>query len=121
MAGKIGHVEWPAQDVDRATGFYRELFGWEFQDSGMPGISYMLFQAEPPGAVYQSQSGEKGPNVYFVTENIDGDVAKVRELGGRADDKQPIPGIGWFARCEDSEGNPFSFFQGDDSAPGPGR
>ena len=39
----------------------------------------------------------------------------MRELGGKADDKQPIPGIGWFARCKDSEGNSFSLFQGDES------
>jgi predicted enzyme related to lactoylglutathione lyase len=121
MAGKIGHVEWPAQDVERATAFYGSLFGWEFQDAGMHGMQYMLFQAEPPGAVYPSQREEKGPNVYFVSEEIDADVAKVRELGGQADDKQQIPGIGWFSRCEDTEGNPFSLFQGDHSAQAPGQ
>jgi predicted enzyme related to lactoylglutathione lyase len=121
MAGKIGHVEYPAQDVERATTFYGSLFGWEFQDAGMPGMQYMLFQAEPPGAVYPSQSNEKGPNIYFISENIDGDVARVRELGGEADDKQPIPGVGWFSRCKDTEGNPFSFFQGDESVAPPGQ
>ena len=39
----------------------------------------------------------------------------MRELGGDAEDKQPIPGIGWFARCKDSEGNSFSLFQSDES------
>jgi predicted enzyme related to lactoylglutathione lyase len=41
----------------------------------------------------------------------------VRELGGSADEEQPIPAIGWFARCVDTEGNPFSLFQADESAP----
>ncbi len=28
---------------------------------------------------------------------------------------QPIPHVGWFARCTDTEGNDFSLFQRDDS------
>src|SRR5256885_13510572 len=63
--------------------------------------------------------GEPGPIVYYGSDDIDGDLAKVREFGGEADEKQPIPGIGWFARCKDSEGNPFSFFQSDETVPPP--
>ena len=40
----------------------------------------------------------------------------MREHGGQADDKQPIPHIGWFARCTDTEGNTFSLYQRDESA-----
>jgi uncharacterized protein len=119
MAGKLVHIEFPAQDTDRGTKFYSQLFGWQFQDSGMPGIDYRMFQGEPGGAVYAAQSGEKGPVVYFDTDEIDGSVSKVRELGGQAEDKQPIPGIGWFSRCQDTEGNSFSFFQSDESVPPP--
>jgi predicted enzyme related to lactoylglutathione lyase len=39
----------------------------------------------------------------------------VREAGGEAEDKQPIPGVGWFTRCKDTEGNPFGLFQTDES------
>jgi hypothetical protein len=39
----------------------------------------------------------------------------VRELGSEANDKQPIPGIGWFTGGKDTEGNSISFFQSDDS------
>ena len=61
----------------------------------------------------------RGPIVYFDTEDIEADVARVRELGGDAEDKQPIPHVGWFARCKDSEGNEFSLFQSDESVPMP--
>jgi uncharacterized protein len=121
LPGKIVHVELPAQDTDRATRFYSSLFGWQFQDSGMPGIDYRMFQGEPAGAVYASESGERGPIVYFDSDDIDADVAKVRELGGEAEDKQPIPGIGWFARAKDTEGNPISFFQSDESVAPPSQ
>ena len=40
----------------------------------------------------------------------------MRELGGTADDKQPVPTHGWFAGCKDTEGNAFSLWQGDENA-----
>ncbi len=117
MAGKLVHFEMPAQDAARATRFYRDLFGWSFRDPGMPGVEYHMTEAggEPGGAVYPSEGGEKGPIVYFDTDDIDAMLTHVRELGGEAEEKSPIPGVGWFARCRDTEGNPFSLFQSDES------
>jgi predicted enzyme related to lactoylglutathione lyase len=62
-----------------------------------------------------------GTTIYLGSDDIDGDLAKVRELGGEAEEKQAIPSIGWFARCKDSEGNDFSLFQSDESVPVPGQ
>jgi len=115
-SGKIVHIELPAIDANRAQHFYTELFGWQFADSGMPGIDYRMFQEDGwGGAVFPEMEGASGTTIYFGSDDIEADLAKVRELGGEADDKQPIPGIGWFARCKDSEGNSFSLFQGDES------
>ena len=120
MAGKVLHIEFPAENADRASTFYSALFGWQFQDAGMPGLDYRMFQGEPGGAVYPSeQLAGTGPIVYLETDDIDRDVARVQELGGKAEDRQPIPHVGWFARCEDTEGNSFSFFQSDESVPPP--
>ena len=118
-SGKIVHIEFPASDADRAQRFYAELFGWQFADSGMPGVDYRMFQGEPGGAVYPGEDAGQGPIVYFETGDIDAELAKVRELSGQAEDKQPIPGVGWFARCKDPEGNAFSLFQSDESVPPP--
>ena len=79
----------------------------------------MLDGAEPGGAVYPSEEAGTGPIVYFGTQDIDKSLAKVRELGGSADEKQPIPTVGWFARCKDTEGNSFWLFQSDESVPMP--
>lgn len=121
MAGRLVHFELPAQDAARARGFWSGLFGWEFQDSGMPGIDYHMVQTGPEqgGAVFTSNAGTKGPIVYFDSDDIDTSVARIRELGGQADDKQPIPHVGWFARCSDTEGNEFSLFQRDESTTAP--
>src|SRR5437660_1493079 len=120
MAGQLVHFELPADDTGRATKFWSSLAGWKFKKFGEP-MEYHMFEGEPGGAVYPSQSGERGPIVYFGTEDIDTDIARVNELGGTADSKNPIPGVGWFARCMDTEGNPFSLFQSDESVPAPGE
>jgi len=121
MAGRLVHWEMPAEDDSRATAFYSNVFGWEWNTADMPGLAYHMTEAggEPAGAVYAMEGGGRGPIVYFDTDDIDAQVASVRAHGGEAEDKQPIPGIGWFARCKDTEGNPFSLFQGDDSVAPP--
>ena len=115
-SGKIVHIELPASDADQAQRFYEGLFGWQFADSGMEGIDYRMFQGDPGGGVYPGENAGQGPIVYFETDDIDSELAKVRDLGGQADDKQPIPGMGWFAAAKDPDGNSFSFFQSDESA-----
>ena len=126
MPGKLVHFEVPAQETGRARKFYGDVFGWSFQDSGMPGMDYQLTQAggEPGGAVYTHEQQMDQIFCYFDTDDIDSSVAKVRESGGEADDKAPIPGVGWFSHCTDTEGNKFGLFQTDESiappaAPGP--
>jgi uncharacterized protein len=115
MGKRVVHVEFPAQDVDRAERFWEAVGGWTIESAGMPGIDYRMFQeGDQGGAVYQDDT--QGPIVYYGSDDIDADLAKVREAGGDAEDKQPIPSVGWFARCKDTEGNSFSFFQSDESA-----
>jgi predicted enzyme related to lactoylglutathione lyase len=121
MGKKVVHVEYPAQDVERAQRFWEAVGGWSISDAGMPGVDYRMFQeGDQGGAVYPKQGNEPGPTLYLGSDDIDADLAKVRESGGEAEDKQPIPHVGWFARCKDTEGNPFSLFQGDQSVPAPG-
>jgi predicted enzyme related to lactoylglutathione lyase len=121
MAGKLVHFEIAAQDDSRAMDFYKQVLGWEFQDSGMPGISYNLTEAggAPGGAVYAMEGADPSILVYFDTDDIDASVAKVRDAGGQAEDKQPIPGIGWFSHCTDTEGNKFGIFLSDESVQPP--
>ena len=120
MGKKLVHVEFPAEDADRAEKFWEGIAGWSIESAGMPGIDYRMYQEDGQGgAVYTQQGGEQGPVIYFGSDDIDGDLAKVRELGGEADEKQAIPHVGWFARCKDTEGNPFSFFQSDESVAPP--
>jgi uncharacterized protein len=117
MAGQVVHVEFPSADVDRAQRFWGGLFGWNFQDSGMPGMDYRMAQVtEGSGAALMESEDRGHPNFYFDTDDIDISTAKVRELGGQAGEKMPVPTHGWFAACKDSEGNAFHLWQSDTAA-----
>ncbi|MFL5945120.1 MAG: VOC family protein [Gaiellaceae bacterium] len=119
MGKRMVHVEFPAKDLDRGKKFWEGVGGWDVNDSGMPGMQYLMWQEGDQGGGIYSMEGMSGTTLYLGSDDIDADIAKVRELGGEADDKQPIPNIGWFARCKDSEGNAFALYQGDENAPMP--
>jgi uncharacterized protein len=117
MSGKIVHFELPAQDTTKAKAFYGGVFGWEFGDSAIPGFEYFIMRTgdDQGGAIMSSEQPAAAPIVYFDTDDIEASIARVREHGGHADDKQPIPQIGWFTHCTDPEGLAFSLFESDES------
>ena len=117
MAARVVHIEVPAQDADRAQGFYEGLLGWQLGQV-MPEQDYRMADlGEGQGAaIFPSDSGGEGLKIYFGVDDIDASLAQVREIGGQAEEKMPVPGMGWFAACKDSEGNAFSFWQSDSSA-----
>lgn len=116
MAGKLVHFEIPATDTGQAKRFWSGVFGWQFGDSAMPeGEYYMVRTGEDQGGAIMGGVDQRGLVVYFDTDDIDGSIAKVRDHGGNADDKMPIPGVGWFTRCTDPDGNEFCLFQSDES------
>ena len=115
MAGNIVHFEINAKDANRAKRFYSSLFGWKYKDSEMPGMEYYVIDGANPGGAINPNTQDPGPVVYFDTDNIDASIGKVRDLGGKSDNKQAIQGQGWFAACVDTEGNKFSLFQNDPS------
>jgi uncharacterized protein len=118
MSGEIVHIEFPSEDADRAAAFWQGLFGWKFQDSGMPGMDYRMAQTGETGgaAIFPAEERSGHPNFYFATDDINASIARVRELGGQADERSPVPGHGWFASCSDSESNAFHLWQQDETA-----
>ena len=117
MAGTITHFEIRAGDAGRAQGFWSSLLGWSF--NAMPG-EFPYTMADTGGGLtaglYQSESADRGLIVYFDVDDLDASLEQVRELGGKPGEKGPVPEIGWFSHCEDTEGNQFGLFQPDPSA-----
>jgi hypothetical protein len=62
---------------------------------------------------------KKGIRPYFDVDDINAGAARVKELGGEANDPMPVPNMGWFATCKDTIGNEFGLWQNDPSAPAP--
>jgi len=118
MAGELVHFELPARDGERAKAFWSGLFAWSFTDPGVPGLEYWMTRTgeHQGGAVLPVSDESAGIIVYFETDDIATSVARVREFGGVSDDPSPIPQVGWFARCTDTEGNSFRLFQSDETA-----
>jgi uncharacterized protein len=117
MAGKVVHVEIAAADADRAQGFWSGVFGWEVGPPMSPEMDYRMFQtSEDSGGAIVAGAEPGSITVYLDTDDIDASLAKVQELGGQAGGKTPVPGHGYFAACQDTEGNAFSLWQGDADA-----
>jgi predicted enzyme related to lactoylglutathione lyase len=118
VAGKLVHFEIPAKDASRATKFYKDLFDWKIE-TFQGETEYHMVEGDPGGGIYPTQDDNDQPKMYFDTDDIDATIARVRELGGQADEKAPVPNMGWFAQCKDTEGNQISLWQSDESAPMP--
>ena len=65
------------------------------------------------------EPGKQGARAYFDVDDINAGAARVKELGGEADEPMPVPGMGWFSTCTDPHGNEFGLWQHDPSAPAP--
>ncbi|MCC6830912.1 MAG: VOC family protein [Thermoleophilia bacterium] len=117
MAGRIVNFEIPADDLEGATEFWGGLFGWEFAPAFGGGPPYLVARTDGGGAAISGlRPGERGPVVYLDVDDIGDGTARVRELGGVAGDRMPVPGMGWFAVCADPHGNAFGLWQDDPSA-----
>jgi predicted enzyme related to lactoylglutathione lyase len=118
MPGQMVHIEIPADDTGKAREFWGGLFGWTFESFPGSPSEYHLFRIDDRsgGAVSNMEPGKKGTRTYFVVDDINGGAARVKELGGEADEPMPVPSMGWFVTCRDPHGNEFGLWQTDSSA-----
>jgi predicted enzyme related to lactoylglutathione lyase len=99
--------ELSAADSGRARESYGELFGWRFQP--LEDQDYQM--SYDAGGAIAGSDDVGSPTVYFGVDDIDAVVARVQELGGAGGEKQEIPGVGYYAICEDFEGNRIGLYQ----------
>lgn len=118
---RITHFDISADDADRAIQFHEAVFGWKFKKWDIPGMNYwMIATGEGPGidGGMGIKSESEMPNMNTVdVESVDSIVLSVKKHGGKiVSEKAPIPGIGWFAIIEDTEGNLLGVMEEDSSA-----
>lgn len=116
---RVVHFEINATDPERAIKFYKEAFGWSFEKWDGPFDYWLVTTGEKnqmgiDGGLAKGEV-KKGSSVNTLgVENLDESIKKVERSGGKiVRAKNSIPGIGWIAYFEDTEGNEFGMIEPD--------
>ena len=116
------HFEIPADDPDRAGKFYGDVFGWKFQRWDGPMEYWMITTGAAPepgidGGLMRRQDPAGGTVNTVGVESVDRTVSSIERAGGKVvAPKMAIPGVGWLAYAQDTEGNTFGVMQNDPAA-----
>ena len=117
---RVIHFDIGADQPDRAIKFYSEVFGWKIKKWEGPMDYWLVSTGEGPGIdgglAKRMSPSETTTNIIGVP-SVDEYLAKIEKSGGKVVmPKTAIPGVGWFASCQDTEGNVFGIMQEDSSA-----
>jgi len=119
---RITHFDIPSDDPERAQKFYQEVFGWKFEKWDGPMEYWMITTGEKNqpginGGLARRMPGQIGMTNTIDVPSLDEYTRKIASKGGQVlIPKMPIPGVGYFATCMDTEGNIFGMIQMDQSA-----
>lgn len=122
---RVIHFEITIDNPDRAKKFYEKIFGWKIEKWGP--MDYWLVstgeKSEPgiDGALMKRGAAKGAKNQSVINTisvaSVDVSMSKVKEGGGKVlTPKTPIPSIGYFAYCQDTEGNVFGIMEEDKTA-----
>ena len=128
MDRTIVHFEIPANDPERLSKFYKDLFGWNVEKMSMGAMGdYWTIETRAgtagnmekamntPGAnggIMKRMDSNQRPVNYVMVESVDEFSKKIQNLGGKIIiPKTPIPNMGAFAVGLDPEGNPVGIFE----------
>jgi predicted enzyme related to lactoylglutathione lyase len=120
---KVVHFEIPADNVQRATKFYKENFDWKI--TPVPQLNYTTLgtvevdQNNMPkeagainGGMMERNFGIKGPVLTINVDNIDTSIEKIQKTGGKIiQGKMEVPTVGFIAYFQDTEGNILGLIQ----------
>src|SRR3954466_4704857 len=114
--GALCWNELASTDLEASAGFYRDLFGWTMAPWEEIERPYYIIQVgeKGNGGIRPAMDGEP-PNwsAYFATDDLDGGVAKVGELGGTKM-MDPIDiGVAKIAPVQDPQGAVFALYAGE--------
>lgn len=114
MPNPVNWFEIPANDLDRAQGFYEAVLGVSLDRHDMGPLQMAWFPNDPEGngatgTLVKAEAytpSYEGTMVYFSVSDINETLARVSTNGGTTiNEKFPIGEHGFVAHFEDSEGN----------------
>jgi predicted enzyme related to lactoylglutathione lyase len=118
---RVIHFEIPVDNPERASAFYKNAFGWKTEKWPGPMDYWMVYTGDEKmpginGGIMKRDDVKTTVNTLGV-ESVDDSIRAVTKAGGKlVMPKTPIPGVGYFAYCEDTEGNLFGVMQSDTDA-----
>lgn len=120
---KVVHFEIPADDLERAQKFYKNVFGWKMEQ--FPEMEYIMVGTTPvdenhmptePGSINGGMMKREdfftSPVITINVENIDDAMKKVKKMGGEViRGKMQVGDMGLAAYFKDTEGNIIGLWQ----------
>jgi predicted enzyme related to lactoylglutathione lyase len=105
-----------ADDTARAKSFYSKLFGWKINPlPHMPDYHHMDTSGEdasPDGGLMKRMHPSHSVTIYISVPSVTKGMARVKKLGGSiCKPKTAVPGMGYFAICQDTENNSFAIWE----------
>lgn len=97
--------------------FYGSLFGWTFDKIPTAVADYWHIDTgggdgTPDGGLLPRMHPRQPITNYISVPSVTDATAKVEALGGRiCNSKTAVPQMGYFAICEDTEGNTFALWE----------
>ncbi len=111
--GSFVHIEFASSDPEKTRKFMEDVFDWEFQF--MPEMEYHTYATPSgPGGGLMKPMADQQPGIlnYLLSHDIDADVRKIEECGGRIlAPKREIPGVGWWAVFQEPTGITMALFE----------
>lgn len=122
----VVHFEMPYADRARMARFYEQAFGWQSQMLGPDMGDYVVVTTTPtvdgrpqePGAInggFFARNPDLPPQqtaVVVSVEDIEAAMRQVTQSGGKVlTEPMPIPGVGTYVSCADTEGNRIGLLQ----------
>ena len=117
QAASIVWFEVPADDLGRAKKFYGSLFGWGFAKIPAAIDDYWHIDtggkdATPDGGLMPRMHPKQSITIYVSVPSVTLAMKKVDKLGGTVcTPKTAVPRMGYFAICQDTEGNSFALWE----------
>jgi predicted enzyme related to lactoylglutathione lyase len=111
MAG-VSYIELHTNDVEKARGFYGELFGWSFERTPLAPRYDMIETGEQKGGIMEESKGSGYWLQYITVEALDASVKKAEKLGGKIlKGATVVPDAGRFAIVADPAGATFALWE----------
>ena len=107
----VSYIELHTPNIDRARGFYGELFSWQFKTVPIT-PRYDMIEGAQKGGIMEEQAGSGYWLQYIDVADVAASAAKAEKLGGKVlKGKTEVPGMGWFAIVADPFGASFALWQ----------